>query len=96
MMHEVRAHSGAVYLLRPDEPVLRMAVHADMSRAFAAPWERGGPSAPLPLADAVRERRPVWVGGEQWPADEMVRRSAAARQRVDDVAVLLLHARADG
>ncbi|MFF9765690.1 SpoIIE family protein phosphatase [Streptomyces sp. NPDC014636] len=70
MMHEVRAHSGAVYLLRPDEPVLEMAVHAGMPRAFAAPWERVGLSAPLPLADAVRERRLVWVGGEE----EMARR----------------------
>ncbi|MCZ0206364.1 SpoIIE family protein phosphatase [Streptomyces sp. UMAF16] len=69
MMHEVHAHSGAVYLLRTDEPVLQMAVHAGMPRAFAAPWERLGLSAPLPVADAVRERRLVWVGGE----DEMAR-----------------------
>ncbi|MER6072585.1 SpoIIE family protein phosphatase [Streptomyces sp. NPDC001817] len=65
MMQEVHAHSGAVYLLRPDEPVLEMAVHAGMPRAFAAPWERVGLSAPLPVADAVRERRLVWVGGEE-------------------------------
>ncbi|MFF5468452.1 SpoIIE family protein phosphatase [Streptomyces achromogenes] len=65
MMHAVHAHSGAVYLLRPDEPVLQMAVHAGMPRAFAAPWERLGLSAPLPVADAVRERRLVWVGGEE-------------------------------
>ncbi|MGW1597947.1 SpoIIE family protein phosphatase [Streptomyces sp. NPDC002343] len=70
MMHEVHAHSGAVYLLPSDEPVLRMAVHAGMPRAFAAPWERVGLSAPLPVADAVRERRLVWVGGEE----EMARR----------------------
>ncbi|WP_181795509.1 SpoIIE family protein phosphatase, partial [Streptomyces sp. WELS2] len=65
MMHEVHAHSGAVYLLRPDAPVLEMAVHAGMPRAFAAPWERVGLSAPLPVADAVCERRLVWVGGEE-------------------------------
>ncbi|CAL9283790.1 SpoIIE family protein phosphatase [Streptomyces sp. SudanB182_2057] len=65
MMHEVHAHSGAVYLLRPDEPVLEMAVHAGMPRAFAAPWERVGLSAPLPVVDAVCERRLVWVGGEE-------------------------------
>lgn len=70
MMDEVHAHSGAVYLLRRDEPVLEMAVHAGMPRAFAAPWERVGLSAPLPVADAVRERRLIWVGGEQ----EMARR----------------------
>ncbi|MFI1069162.1 SpoIIE family protein phosphatase [Streptomyces puniciscabiei] len=65
MMQEVHAHSGAVYLLGHDEPVLRMAVHAGMPRAFAAPWERVGLSAPIPVADAVRERRLVWVGGEE-------------------------------
>ncbi|MEU6669016.1 GAF domain-containing SpoIIE family protein phosphatase [Streptomyces sp. NPDC046727] len=65
LMHEVNAHSGAVYLLRPDEPVLEMAVHAGMPRAFAAPWERVGLSAPIPVADAARERRLVWVGGEE-------------------------------
>ncbi|MEU6776072.1 SpoIIE family protein phosphatase [Streptomyces sp. NPDC046759] len=65
MMQEVHAHSGAVYLLRPDEPVLEMTVHAGLPRAFAAPWERVGLSAPLPVADAVRERRLVWVGGEE-------------------------------
>ncbi|MEU2060473.1 SpoIIE family protein phosphatase [Streptomyces sp. NPDC013455] len=70
MLEGVHAHSGAVYLLRPDEPVLEMAVHAGMPRAFAAPWERVGVSAPIPVAEAVRERRLVWVGGEE----EMARR----------------------
>ncbi|MEU7423300.1 SpoIIE family protein phosphatase [Streptomyces sp. NPDC040750] len=65
MMEEVRAHSGAVYLLSRDEPVLEMAVTAGMPRAFAAPWERVGLSAPIPVADAVRDRRLVWVGGEE-------------------------------
>ncbi|MGW7522196.1 SpoIIE family protein phosphatase [Streptomyces sp. NPDC054783] len=65
MMQEVHAHSGAVYLLRSDQPVLEMAVHAGMPRAFAAPWERVGLSAPIPVADAVRDRRLVWVGGEE-------------------------------
>ncbi|MGW5431047.1 SpoIIE family protein phosphatase [Streptomyces sp. NPDC004059] len=65
MMQEVHAHSGGVYLLRPDEPVLELAVHAGMPRAFAAPWERVGLSAPIPVADAVHDRRLVWVGGEE-------------------------------
>ncbi|MGW2719285.1 PP2C family protein-serine/threonine phosphatase [Streptomyces sp. NPDC001492] len=65
MMDEVDAHSGAVYLLSPAEPVLEMAVVAGLPRAFAAPWERVGLSAPIPVADAVRERRLVWVGGEE-------------------------------
>ncbi|MFF7236116.1 SpoIIE family protein phosphatase [Streptomyces collinus] len=70
MLDGVHAHSGAVYLLHPDEPVLEMAVMAGMPRAFAAPWERVGLSAPIPVADAVRRRRLVWVGDEE----EMARR----------------------
>ncbi|MEU6478730.1 SpoIIE family protein phosphatase [Streptomyces sp. NPDC047017] len=70
VLDEVHAHSGAVYLLAPDQPVLEMAVMAGMPRAFAAPWERVGLSAPIPVAQAVRERRLVWVGGEE----EMARR----------------------
>ncbi|MCI3274112.1 SpoIIE family protein phosphatase [Streptomyces cylindrosporus] len=65
MMDEVHAHSGAVYLLAAEEPVLEMAVMAGLPRAFAAPWERVGLSAPIPVAEAVRERRLVWVGGEE-------------------------------
>lgn len=65
MMEDVQAHSGAVYLRAPDEPVLEMAVMAGLPRAFAAPWERVGLSAPIPVAEAVRQRRLVWVGGEE-------------------------------
>ncbi|MFF8970060.1 SpoIIE family protein phosphatase [Streptomyces sp. NPDC014995] len=65
MMDAVGAHSGAVYLRRGDEPVLEMAVMAGLPRSFAAPWERVGLSAPVPVADAARERRLVWVGGEE-------------------------------
>ncbi|MFD9653678.1 SpoIIE family protein phosphatase [Streptomyces mirabilis] len=70
MMEEVHAHSGAVYLLTPGEAVLEMAVMAGMPRSFAAPWERVGLNAPIPVAVAARERRLVWVGGEE----EMARR----------------------
>ncbi|WP_264925531.1 SpoIIE family protein phosphatase [Streptomyces sp. A012304] len=65
MMDAVGAHSGAVYLRVGDEPVLDMAVMAGLPRSFAAPWERVGLSAPVPVADAARERRLVWVGGEE-------------------------------
>ncbi|RZB13925.1 GAF domain-containing protein [Streptomyces sp. F001] len=70
MMDGVDAHSGAVYLLAADEPVLEMAVMAGLPRAFAAPWERVGLSAPIPVAEAVRERRLIWVPGDE----EMARR----------------------
>jgi len=65
MLDDVHAHSGAVYLLAPDEPVLEMAVKAGLPRAFTAPWERVGLSAPLPVAQALRELRLIWVNGEE-------------------------------
>ncbi|WP_435862533.1 SpoIIE family protein phosphatase [Streptomyces phaeochromogenes] len=65
LMDDVHAHSGAVYLLTPGEPVLEMAVMAGLPRAFAAPWERVGLSAPVPVAEAARDRRLVWVSGEE-------------------------------
>ncbi|MFF8446725.1 SpoIIE family protein phosphatase [Streptomyces leeuwenhoekii] len=70
MMEEVHAHAGAVYLLSADRRVLEMAVIAGLPRSFAAPWERVPMTARIPVADAVRERRLVWVGGEE----EMARR----------------------
>ncbi|MFJ8630591.1 SpoIIE family protein phosphatase [Streptomyces sp. NPDC093568] len=65
MMDAVHAHAGGVYLLAADEPVLELSVMAGLPRAFSAPWERVGLSAPIPVADAVRERRLVWIGGEE-------------------------------
>ncbi|MBQ0826289.1 SpoIIE family protein phosphatase [Streptomyces sp. RG38] len=70
MMDEAHAQSGAVYLMGSDPPALEMAVMAGLPRTFAAPWERISPHARVPVADAVRERRPVWVRDGQ----EMARR----------------------
>ncbi|WP_105973165.1 PP2C family protein-serine/threonine phosphatase [Streptomyces geranii] len=65
MMDDVHAHAGGVYLLAPGGSVLEMAVMAGLPRAFAAPWERVGIGSPVPVAQASRERRLVWVGGEE-------------------------------
>ncbi|MBD0745088.1 SpoIIE family protein phosphatase [Streptomyces sp. CBMA152] len=65
MLDDVQAHSGAVYVLDPGENVLVMNAMAGLPRVFAAPWERVGLGAPIPVADAARERRLVWVGGEE-------------------------------
>lgn len=65
MMDDVQAHAGAVYLLSHDEQVLEMAVMAGLPRAFAAPWERVSIGSPLPVAEAVRLQRLIWVSGEE-------------------------------
>ncbi|WP_433239102.1 SpoIIE family protein phosphatase [Streptosporangium sp. CA-135522] len=70
MLAEVGAHAGAIYRLTPDRRVLELVVMEGLTREFVRPWERVSLTAPAPVADAFRERRLVWVGGEE----EMVRR----------------------
>ncbi|WP_372499499.1 SpoIIE family protein phosphatase [Streptomyces lichenis] len=67
------AASGAATLPAPrpaHDRVLRLTVLGGVSREFAVPWYRVAPDDPVPLADAVAQRRLVWVGGQE----EMARR----------------------
>ncbi|MDQ0906673.1 SpoIIE family protein phosphatase [Streptomyces canus] len=63
------ASVGALYLLTPDERLLRLDVLCGAPAEFAAPWARIPMAAPAPVAVAVRENRIVWVGSQE----EMVR-----------------------
>ncbi|MFF3286983.1 SpoIIE family protein phosphatase [Streptomyces sp. NPDC003023] len=63
------ASIGALYLLEPDDQVLRLKVLCGAPAELAAPWERVPLAAPAPVAAAVREERLVWVGSQE----EMVR-----------------------
>lgn len=63
------ASIGALYLLTPDERLLRLDVLCGAPAEFAAPWARTPMAAPAPVAVAVREDRLVWVGSQE----EMVR-----------------------
>lgn len=65
ILDDVRAHAGAVYLMSEADDILEMAVMAGLPRAFAAPWERVALSARIPVSDAARARRLVWVPGEE-------------------------------
>ncbi|MDX3643736.1 GAF domain-containing SpoIIE family protein phosphatase [Streptomyces sp. MB09-02B] len=66
---EVARESGtsvsAVYLLQPDEPVLQLAVLGGVPWEISMPWARVGLTTPSPVSDAVRERRLVWVSGQE-------------------------------
>ncbi|MDT3396454.1 SpoIIE family protein phosphatase [Streptomyces sp. B1866] len=64
-MRESGASVGTVYLLPPGEQVLRLTELTGIPVEFAAPWLRVALSAPDPLADAVRERRLVWIGSQE-------------------------------
>ncbi|MFF5486117.1 SpoIIE family protein phosphatase [Streptomyces virginiae] len=61
------ASIGMLYLPDPDPTrrVLHLALASGLSREFAAPWSRVGLDDPIPVADAVREGRLVWLGGQE-------------------------------
>ncbi|MGW2255894.1 SpoIIE family protein phosphatase [Kitasatospora sp. NPDC001660] len=64
------AHNGGVYLLSEDRQVLELVMTLGAARQFTRPWQHIGMAAPVPVADAVRGGRIVWVGG----AEELARR----------------------
>ncbi|MFG2635939.1 SpoIIE family protein phosphatase [Streptomyces sp. NPDC048362] len=49
----------------PDGQMLRLAVLSGVSAGIAAPWARVALAATTPVSDAVRERRLVWIGGQE-------------------------------
>ncbi|MFE6617766.1 SpoIIE family protein phosphatase [Streptomyces sp. NPDC057740] len=63
------ASIGALYLLAPDERLLRLDLLCGAPVEFAAPWSKVPLASPAPVADAAREDRLVWVGSQE----EMVR-----------------------
>ncbi|MDH6577281.1 SpoIIE family protein phosphatase [Kitasatospora sp. MAP5-34] len=64
------AHIGGLYLLSDDRQLLELALTLGAARQFTRPWQGVGITAPIPVAEAVRDGRLVWVGG----TEEMVRR----------------------
>lgn len=59
------ASIGMLYLPDPTRRVLHLAMAAGVSREFALPWSRVGLDDPIPVADAVRDSRLVWLGGQE-------------------------------
>ncbi|MET9879612.1 SpoIIE family protein phosphatase [Actinacidiphila glaucinigra] len=70
VLQDCRASIGMLYVLPPGRKALELAVLSGGPWQMAAPWARVMPDDPLPLADAVRRRRAVWVGSQE----EMARR----------------------
>ncbi|MGP4092359.1 GAF domain-containing protein, partial [Streptomyces sp. KR55] len=65
VVSETGASAGFVYLLPPGERVLRLAVLSGDSPELIAPWAQVRLTAPVPVADAVREWRMVWLGSQE-------------------------------
>ncbi|MFI8194278.1 SpoIIE family protein phosphatase [Streptomyces sp. NPDC085946] len=70
VVRETGAFGGLLYALSPGEDALWLVVVAGVPHEFAAPWRRVALTDPMPVADAVRERRLVWVPDQE----EMARR----------------------
>ncbi|MER7520295.1 SpoIIE family protein phosphatase [Streptomyces sp. NPDC126499] len=65
VMRETEASIGLLYLQVPGERMLRLVLVSGVSPEIAAPWVRIPADAPVPVADAIRDRRLVWLGGRQ-------------------------------
>lgn len=59
------ASIGALYLLAPDGPLLRLDAVCGAPVEFAAPWAKVPLASPAPVAEAVREERMVWVASQE-------------------------------
>ncbi|MFE1028756.1 SpoIIE family protein phosphatase [Streptomyces sp. NPDC058818] len=70
VVRESGAFGGLLYVLPPGDNALWQILVAGVPQEMAAPWRRVALTDPMPVADAVRERRLVWVGGRE----EMARR----------------------
>ncbi|MFH8974918.1 SpoIIE family protein phosphatase [Streptomyces sp. NPDC017890] len=70
VVRESGAFGGLLYVLPPGDDALWQVLVAGVPQEFATPWMRVALTDPMPVADAVRERRLVWVGGRE----EMARR----------------------
>ncbi|MEU6998851.1 SpoIIE family protein phosphatase [Nonomuraea sp. NPDC046570] len=69
-MRESDAYACLVFLLAPGGRELHMALLTGISPRIVASWTRVPLTTPVPVADAVRERRLVWISGQE----EMARR----------------------
>ncbi|GAA3494965.1 SpoIIE family protein phosphatase [Streptomyces prasinosporus] len=70
VVRETGAFGGLLYALPPDDDALWLVMVAGMPQEIAIPWRRVALSDPVPVADAVRERRLVWIADQE----EMARR----------------------
>ena len=70
VVRESGAFGGLLYVLPPGDNALWLVMVAGVPQEIAAPWRRVALTDPMPVADAVRDGRLVWIGGQE----EMARR----------------------
>nr|WP_203550469.1 SpoIIE family protein phosphatase [Actinospica acidiphila] len=64
-MRDTGANVGGLYLLSEEERTLRLVVLSGVPWDVALPWTRVGLDHHSPVADALRDRRLVWLGGPE-------------------------------
>ncbi|MFI1655203.1 SpoIIE family protein phosphatase [Streptomyces sp. NPDC020472] len=75
------ASAGAVYLLDEAARILAMTTLCGVPLEVAWPWRRVSLNAPVPVSDAVRENRLVWVGSQNDMARTYPRAAASLPYR---------------
>ncbi|MFI1712500.1 SpoIIE family protein phosphatase [Streptomyces litmocidini] len=75
------ASAGALYLLDEATGVLAMTALCGVPLEVAWPWQRVPLNAPVPVSDAVRENRLVWVGSQNDMARTYPRAAASLPYR---------------
>ncbi|MGW0961887.1 SpoIIE family protein phosphatase [Streptomyces gelaticus] len=65
VVRDTGASAGMVYVMLPGERVLRLVLASGVSRQIVAPWARVPVDAAIPVADAVRQRRLLWLGSRE-------------------------------
>ncbi|MEU6098726.1 SpoIIE family protein phosphatase [Streptomyces sp. NPDC047079] len=83
------ASIGGVYLVEEAEPALRLVAVCGLPPEFSAPWRRLPLTAPVPVADAIREDRLIWVGGQADMARRYPRVTAVLPYRFPLAAIAL-------
>ncbi|WP_372463262.1 SpoIIE family protein phosphatase [Actinospica acidithermotolerans] len=83
------ASMGGIYLFEPGDRMLRMTALCGLPVEFATPWRRVPLSEALPVADAVRQGRLVWIGSQEEMARDYPRVAAVLPYRLALAAVAL-------
>lgn len=70
VVRDCEATGGLLYVLPPGGSALWLVMVTGAPQEMVAPWRRVALTDPIPVADAVRHRRLVWIAGQE----EMARR----------------------
>ncbi|MFE7890364.1 SpoIIE family protein phosphatase [Streptomyces sp. NPDC057412] len=65
LVRNTGASVGMAYVLAPGDPLLRLALVSGVSHRIAAPWARIPMDTAIPVVDAIRDRRLIWLASQE-------------------------------